>query len=260
VRRYLWLLLLPLFFFVHSVCAQNQSSIDAYQQFLNSYRRYQGLIEPFNTKRSRHLTFQSVSTQAELLQSSKELAGAEIDALNAYATFIRSLLAEATQILEYRENYLYVKLDDELAFLKLAKEKAPTLSSLNEVGELLADLSTHHKKISQMNYQIKSLIEIESAKKILNNLKVEKGKIGSFMEGEKTETANVLAAKEKFNELEKELNDAETLIKTADGYQKNLEGGNPAAVSRQIRETLERSITKINQVVLGYKNIVFSLK
>ena len=260
MRRYLWLLLVPLFFFVHSVCAQNQSSIDAYQQFLNSYRRYQGLIEPFNTKKSRHLAYQSVATQAELLQSSKELIAAEIEAMISYTSFIRALLAEATQILNYQENFLYIKLDDELSFLKSSKERVASLSSLNEADEILADLSAHFKKITKMAYQVKSLIEVEGTKKIFENLKVEKEKIGSFMAAERTDEAKILAAKEKFNELEKELNNADGLIKTAVEYQKNLETNDPAGVSRQIRTTIDEALKKISLVVAGYKNIVFSLK
>jgi hypothetical protein len=242
------------------VFAQNKSSTESYQQFLNHYRRYQGLIEPFNTKKSRHLAFQSVSTQAELLGATKDLTLAEIDALTAYTNFIRSLLAEATQILEYRENVLYVRLDDELTFLRQAKERAQTLSSLNEAEELLTDIANHHKKISKMSYQIKSIIEVESAKKIYGNLKVEKEKIASFMAEERTDKSKILAAKEKFNELDTDLTAAGTLINTAAGLQKNYDSQDSVKVSRQIRETLDQAVVKINKVVAGYKNIVFSLK
>lgn len=260
MKRYLWLLFVPLLFLAKPLWAQSQSSIESYQQFLNDYRRYQGLIELFNTQKSRHLTYQSVSTQAEFLKATKELIVAEIDALTAYTTFARSLLAEATQILEYRENYLYVKLDDELTFLKQARERVGTLSSLNEAGELLTDIASHHKKISQMSYQIKSIIEVESAKKIHNNLKVEKEKIAGFMAKERTSEAKALAAKEKFNSLDSDLNAAGDLINTAGSYQKNYDGKDPAAVSRQIRTTIDQAIVKINLVVAGYKNIIFSLK
>jgi len=260
VKRYFWLLFLPLLFLVKPLWAQNQSSIESYQQFLNNYRRYQGLIETFNTQKTRHLTFQSVTTQAEFLRATKNLAIAEIDALTAYTTFVRSLLAEATQILAYQENYLYVKLDDELAFLKQAKERANALTSLKEAGELLNEMASHHQKISLMSYQIKSIIEVESAKKIYSNLKVEKEKIAGFMAEEGTSETKALAAKEKFENLENDLNAAGDLISTAESYQKNYGGSDPLAVSRQIRTTIDQAVAKINLVVAGYKNIVFSLK
>lgn len=260
MKRYLWLLFLPLLFWAGPLWAQNQSSIESYQQFLNYYRRYQGLIEVFNTQKTRHLTYQSVSTQAEFLKATKELITAEIDALTAYTTFSRSLLAEATQILAYQENYLYVKLDDELVFLKQAKEKTNALSSLKEAGELLTEIAAHHKKISLMSYQIKSLIEVESAKKVYNNLKIEKEKMAGFMAKEGTSETKVLAAKERFASLEEDLNAAGDLINTAEGYQKNYDGGDPLAISRQIRTTIDQAIAKINLVVAGYKNIVYSLK
>ncbi len=260
MKRYFWLLFLPLFFLVKPLWAQNQSSTESYQQFLNHYRRYQGLIEVFNTQKSRHLTYQSVSTQAELLKATKDLLLSEIEAMTAYTNFSRSLLAEATQILAYQENYLYVKLDDELAFLKQAKEKANGLSSLKEAGELLTEITAHYKKISQMSYQIKSTIEVESAKKIYNNLKVEKEKMAGFMAKEGTSETKVLAAQEKFESLENDLNTAGNLINQAADYQKNYGGADPLAVSRQIRTTIDQAIAKINLVVAGYKNIVFSLK
>lgn len=239
---------------------QNKTSLENYQKLLQDYREYQGLIEPFNTKKSRHLTYGTVETQSEFLEASKGLISAEVKAITTYTAFVKSYLAEATQILNYQENYLYVKLDDELAFLDTAKGRAESLSSLSGAGELMTDLSTHYKKIVKIGYQIKAMIGVESVKKVFENLKVDKDKLNNFFSENKASSNELSAAKEKLSDLDKEINAITSLISQTEESQKNFESGDPPDLAKEIWGVLTQVLVKINLVIGGYKNIVFSLK
>lgn len=257
----IFLLLLFLLLFTQSVSANDKSSEELYQELLQNYRRYQGLVEPFNVQRSRHLTFQTVATQADFLNASKTLLSAEIESILSYTSFIRTYLAEATRILNYRENYLYVMLDDELAYLSSAKEKVTSLSSLSETQSFMTQLQSHSKAVNQISYQVKSLVEIGSAEKTLENIEVETEKIENLLGEIKSEEAKIYAAKEKFSSLKKELQSAEDVIKQADNKLKNSpKDANFKEVSRSVREQIDQSLNKFSSIVSGYKNIVYSLR
>jgi len=247
--------------FNQTVFAADKTSDELYQELLQNYRRYQGLIEPFNTQRSRHRTYQSVATQADFLNAAKALASAEVEAMISYASFVKTYLAQATQILDYNENYSYVMLDDELVYLSSAKTKVSSLSSLSDTQSFFNDLSTHYAKISQFGYQVKSLVEIGSAKKTLENVKVETDKIESLLGEINEEESKIYAAKEKFTSLKAELSGAESSVAQAEkSYKNTKEGSNFASMSKKVRGFIDQSINQFSSVISGYKNIVSSLK
>ena len=257
---FVFLFLLFSFFLPSFSRAQNKGSLENYQELLRNYRSYQDAISPFNVKKSRHLTYGTVDTQAELLDASKNLLNTEVRAITSYTAFIKSLLAEATQILLYRENFLYIKLDDELAFLNISSEKIGTLSSLIDTKVLTADLSDHYKRISRISYQIKAIIEIESVKKVFTNLQVEKDKLSNFLDEQKESTSQILASKEKFSVLNKDLEKISSLIGKAESSQKNLESGDPVNLTNEIWKNLSEAVLTIKTIIAGYQNIVFTLK
>lgn len=254
-------MLLLFIFWVNPCLAQDKLSNEYYPELLKNYRIYQSLIEPFNTQKSRFLAYQSVSAQADFLDASKNLVAAEVEAINSYTSFIRTYLAEATRVINYKENYFYVMLDEELHYLSSAKNKIGLVSSLSDTQTFLKELSLHYRKISQISYQIKSMVEIGSANKTLENIKVETGKLESLLNEKKEEQARDFAAKEKFSGLKKELIAAENLLVDADRALKNApKDGSFAPVSVQVRKLINQSSEKFDFIVSGYKNIVLSLK
>ncbi len=242
------------------VSAQNKTSAENYQDLLQSYREYQGLLEPFNSKKSRHLTYQSVDSRAELLEAAKVLLGNEAKAITAYTAFIKSFLAEATQVLNYQESFLYVKLDDELAYLKQAPEKANSLSSLAEVDQFSLDLKSHYGKISVIGYQIKSLVLVQSAKKVLENIKTQRESLNRSLTELDRQDSQVLAAREKFAGLDKELAGVETKLAQAENKGKDFGSGTPKTLTDQIRNTVNEATTAMGRIITGYNNIVSSLR
>jgi len=257
----LFFTLLFFLFFTKTTFAADKTSDELYQELLQNYRRYQGLVEPFNTQRSRHLAYQSVATQADFLNAAKSLASAEIEAMISYTSFVKTYLAQATQILNYKENYLYIMLDDELAYLSSAKDKVKTLSSLSDTQSFFTELSGHYNKIGQIGYQVKSLVEIGSANKTLGNVKIETDKIESLLGEVKEEDARIYAAREKFSSLKGELSGAEGSISKAEkAFKSTSSSSNFASMSKKARGFVDQSINQFSSVISGYKNIVSSLK
>jgi len=261
MKKVLLAMMVFLVLFVGRVMAQEQGSDESYQDLLKNYRTYQALLEVFNTQKSQYLTYQTVESQAELLSSSKNLILTQIDSLTAYATFVKSLLAEATKVLNYKENYLYVMLDEQIAYLESGKNKVLDLSSFTAVNEEASDLQSHYQKISNFGYQSKASIELAGASKILANIKIETDKIKNLLEQRNSDEARVLAAKEKVSGLEKEIREAEDLLNQASNNLKNFtKDQNYVNLSQEIRRLIDQAVEKFSLIVAGEKDIVFSLK
>jgi len=145
--------------FTSNVYSAEKNSSNYYDELVINYRKYQSQVEPFNIKKSRYLSNQSVDNQAELLTAARNLLVSEIEAILSYSNFTRAMLVEGTKVLNYQENYIFIKLDDEISFLTLQKSKAAGLGSLGEAQILATALKEHYSTISQMGYQTKAIIE-----------------------------------------------------------------------------------------------------
>lgn len=254
------LLLFPLFF-ASSVLAQEKNSNEYYQEFLSKYRLYQSKVEPFNAKKSRFLTFRTVETQAEFLESAKDFLSSELAAIESYSNFIRSYLVEVTSILNYQENYLFIKLDDELTYCGLTKEKIKNLSSLEQTISLFSELKTHYEKIKGMGWQVKSIVSLASAEKVLNNLKVEGEKIDAFIGGVNESNPRLDAAKDKFNLSKKKTAEMETLLAQGKNILNNMkEGGGNEENFGQVQKIVVDLMAKERQQVSNYQDITLNLK
>lgn len=240
--------------------ASEKSSNELFQDFQNNYRRYQETIEPYNTSKSREQTYQSLDSQLELLESSKKLLSAEIEAIISYARYIRSYLTEATKILQYQENFIFVMLDDEIAFFDSAREKVRTLSTLSEVQPLADSFAKHYQKISQYSYQIKAITETKSANKITENLIVENGKIENIFSQLGTESAKTKLAKEKLFEINNIIDQTKEILSQAETKQKIISQDNFPDVGKQIRNLIVQAIEKQDVILSGFRNIIVNLQ
>lgn len=255
VKKFFFFFVFVLLVLPQTCLAREKSSQDYYGELLQNYRLYQSLIEPFNTQKSRYQTYGTVETQADFLNSAKELVRAEIASIRSYVYFVRTWLAEATKILNYQESYLYLKLDDELAFLNLAEVRAKNLSSLTETNDLLKDLKTHYENIGLMGYQAKSVITGASVKRIWDNLKVEKGKITGYLDSRSGSETRISVAKEKMQNLAKKSEETESGLKRIENLNQSLSKG----AAEEIQKVASEIVLNLVQMVSGYKNVVKSL-
>lgn len=252
-----------IFFFLLSpfdALGQNKSSGEIYSELLSKYRQYQGQLEPFSSTKSRYLAYQSVSAQSEFLEVSKQLIRAEIEAMHLYADFVKKYLAEATQILNYDENYIYVKLDDEITYLNLAGDRVNSIETLADAESFLKELEVHYQRISLLGYQAKAIIEIGSTKKIFNNFKVERGKIDNFLSSTEAAQSKISASKEKLVSLDKDVDTVSGLIKTTETSYQHFDYKNSKAKSNEIWETLAKSMVAMKSLLRGYRDIILNFK
>lgn len=261
MRRLWWLIFLWLFILPKNVYAADKTAGQYYQDFLQNYRRYQVMIDPLKTQKSRYLTYKTVETQIEYLNSAKNFTQGEINAINSYTLFVKTILAEATKVLNYEEAYPYLMLDDEVSFLNVSEGKLKGLNSLSELEILLTDLSSHYKKIGLLGFQVKSIIEVFSAKRNLENIKIEADKIEVLLSESKLDPGRIAVAKDNFLSLKKDLSKAEDLIKQAGNKLKNnTKSSDYDSLSKEIRKEINDSVILLNKVVLGYKNIISGIK
>jgi len=260
VKKIIFLFFIFLLLSPGNAFGQAKNSSELYNELLSSYRQYQSLLEPFSSAKSRYLAYQSVSAQSEFLEASKRLIKAEIESMYSYASFVKRYLAEATKVLNYDENYIYVKLDDEITYLNLAREKANSVSTLNKAESLLKELESHYKGISLMGYQTKAITKIGSAKKIFDNLKVERGKIDNFLSSSEAAQNKVSASREKLTSIDKEVETVSGYIKTIETSYQGFASNNSAAKSNEIWETITKSLVSMKSLIKGYRDIVFNFR
>jgi hypothetical protein len=241
-----------------------QSSQNYYNELLQNYRGYQTLLDPYNTLKSRDLTHGTVSTQAELLAATQSLIDSMIKAIISYTNFVKVYLAEASSIFGLSQENLASQLNNEIEFLNSASPRAKNLSSLGDGGILLKEVKQHYTKISQLSYQVQSIVKYESVKKVHSNLKVEQEKLNSYLSQNTSENYQTLAAKEKFQLLnlemkmiEQKISEIESTLKPPDEEDDEIDWkGTYLGINKKVKEI----VVSFNKIVSGYQNIVFSLK
>lgn len=252
--------LLLLILVKNTAYALEKKSGDYYTEFLQNYRQYENNTTDFNIKKDRFFSYNSVSSQAEYLDAAKNLVSNEILAIEPYTLFVKTLLGEATQVLIYRDSYLYIKLDDEAMFIKALKEKSSKVSSLTGVQEFLKDLSSHYTNITALTYQVKGAIEIGSQNKILENLKVEEDKISDYLSVLTIDSSRIKAAKEKLFLLSKQRAELTTSVASAGTLLKSVKSEDAKSAAEKIRKITDENVIKLNSLIGGYDNVVQSLK
>jgi hypothetical protein len=262
----LLLSILPLLFLlVNPGFVQAKTSSEYHNELLQSYRTYQSLLDPFYTQRSRHQTHGTVSTQAELLAATRSLVEAEVKAITSYANFISSYFSEASSTLGLSQENLSNNLRGETDFLINAQTKARSLSSLGEGRTLLKEINQHYNTVTGLSYHVQSLVKFESSKRVYSNLRVEREKLNNYLSQNTSENYQTLAAKEKFqvldlemNLIEKKLGEIEATVYSGENKvnsEVDWKGAYPG-INKKIKEI----VSSFNKIILGYQNIVFSLK
>ena len=235
-----------------------------YNQFLADYRNYQNLLSPFNVSRSKYLTYKSVVSQGEYLTASKNLLRSEITSLIKYAVFLKTYLNEATQISDYNENLVNVKLDELLANLQTFLPRIESADSLNSIQSIMAELKVKYTLLEVLSYQSKAAIETAGIKKIYGNLGIEKSLMGEYLDSIKKDSVEAQAAMEKYNNMETDYNNISNVISQAYNLQSSFNNNEyqeqPSKISAKIRTFIDSAVESTYQLVLGYQNILFALK
>ncbi len=261
MKKIFLLVFLLFFLFFNKVCsAQETTTEEQYQVFLKKYRLYQASSDSYNNAKSKYLSYQSVTSRADYLESSRKYLILEIEAAEAYTGFIRSRLIEATKILNYQENLYFIRLDDEITYLSVLKKNVNGAASVSEFLVLWQDFEKHFQSISTYGYAIKSYIEIGSLDKINENLKITKDKINQYLLESPADNSYVKAAKDNFSISEKDYSKITSSLVNLKNTQKNFSQGSGAketAVS--IRKEVNQTLAKIQSLITNYQKLLLTI-
>lgn len=230
-----------------------KTSPEYYQEYLNFHRNYQTLVDPFNLAKSKFNSYQSVVSRAEYLEISQKLLSAEVEAILSYTVYLKTKLAEVTKILQYDENIIYLKLDDEITSLTEAKDEILRLSSIEEVKLFAGELVKHYQIISIYAYQIKSTSEIVSLERNYTNLRIEREKLSEILLSKADNLPTIKAAKEKTQILEKQLSEVGETIEEIKISVKEIKGEESKHLSESV-------FVKVQQTNIVLENILSELQ
>lgn len=261
MKKIFLLVFLLSFLFFNKVCSAQETTIEEqYQLFLKKYRLYQASSDSYNNAKSKYLSYQSVTSRADYLKTSKKYLTLEIEAAEAYAGFIRSRLVEATKILNYQENLYFIRLDDELTFLSLLKKDVNEVASISEFLVLWQDFGKHFQSISAYGYAIKSYIEIGSLDKTNENLRITKDKIGYYLSESPADNPYIKAAKDNFSVSEKDYSIINASLVNLKKIQKGFsEGSGSKKTAISIREEVNQSLVKIQSLITNYQKLLLTV-
>lgn len=130
--------LLPLVIFLllaTSVKAQDISPQGVYNDYLFTYGQYRQAYQDYLIARQTYLNYQTLTSKTEAQNKTQKMLEFREETLRTYLIAIRRKLAEETKILNYDQNILYVKLDDEIVWHSSQKQ---TFSSAGTLEDLIA--------------------------------------------------------------------------------------------------------------------------
>jgi len=249
---------LLLFFFFNKQCLAQETTVEEqYQSFLKKYRVYQAGSDFYKNAKSKYLSYQSVTSRADYLGLAKKYLSSEIEAGESYAVFIRSRLTEATKILNYQENFYFIKLDDEITFLSSLKNKVNNVASISDLLSFWTEFETHFESISSYGYSIKAHIEISSLEKIDENLKITKDKLSQYLTESLTGNSYVDAARDNFSVLEKDYAKIVTSTNNLKNQKKNLSSQKVSQeTASTIRGEINQVLTQIQLLSTNYQKLL----
>jgi len=247
------LFVLLFFFFSGTLClAQEKTVEEQYRLFLEKYRVYQAGSDPYINAKSKYLSYQSVTSRADYLDLARKYLISEIEAAEFYTVFVRRRLAEATKVLNYQENFYFIKLDDEITFLSLLKNRVKDASSTSDLLNFWTDFETHFESISSYGYSVKSYIEIASLEKIDENLKTTKDKLDQYLIENLLDDSYAEAARDNFSVLEK---DYAKIVSQMNNIKSRK---NKLSSEKASKETAEVISGEVNQILTPIQVLIAS--
>jgi hypothetical protein len=255
------LFLFCIFLLKPSLIIAQETDINKHKQdFQSTYRYYQSLVDKYNFSKNNYLTYQTVSSQAEYQQALKKLLLSEVDPLYSYANIVKIKLAEATNILWYKENLLYVKLDDEITYLYNSKAEIEKLSSIADSISFWKSLNSHYLSISEIGYNVLAIRKIGYITKTVENLKATREKALLFVSQIEVDTPEKKAAEERLLNLKNKIDAIDLNLTLIDQTQKAINNQNFYKSTENINSYLNVIILNSNEILNDISNVMFTLK
>jgi len=244
------------------VHAQDFDFPKALSDYLYNYNIYRNDYLKFTSARNEYVNYKTLTSENKAFEVTKSMLENRSVTMRTYLTTLRMKLYEETAILNYNQNFYYIKLDDEVTFLDKNKNdyaSAGNIDDLLTTSKILEDRFPAQEKLTfQTLGQIDSGVETGTKNKINNIISLLETKVGQIKTtGEDTtiEERWILQAKEKIKRAEEKDREAYTLlIQIEDKDDDKLDQWN------KIQKVYEEEHLYYKEAVSFLKEIVMEIK
>lgn len=149
----------------------------AYNDYLYTYDQYRQAHDQYVVAKQAYLNYQTLTSKNEAYEKTRLMLQLRDEVVRTYLTALRIKLALETKIVNYNQNVIYLKLDQEIYYYK---NHVSELSSTGTLEDLLADSSDIQKRYKETEVLLyQTLGSILSGKEIAlkEDLSQEIGKI-----------------------------------------------------------------------------------
>lgn len=218
-RLYLLLIAFCILLSATPIIAQDFNFGKALEDYLYNYNIYRNDYLKFTSARSEFLNYKTLTSENKAFEATKSMLQNRSLTMKTYLTALRMKLYEETAIINYNQNFYYIKLDDEVAFLDKNKEEYASAGNINDLlvtSKIFEERFLPEEKLAfQTLGQIDSGIETgikNDINEIISSLETKIGQIKSTGEDTTVEERWVLQAKEKIKRAEEKDREAYTLL------------------------------------------------
>ena len=149
----LFLFTLLLFYSFTLVNAQEFDFNRAFNDYIYNYNLYRSTHLDYVTKKSEYQTYDTLTSKTQALEAARKMLLQRDKALETYFTTLRMKLKEETGIESYKQNLYFLKLDDEVTWLKNHQSLLSSPSTIEDLIKESRRLETRFPNIQIINYQ-----------------------------------------------------------------------------------------------------------
>jgi hypothetical protein len=125
----------------------------AFNDYVYNYNLYRSTHLDYITKKSEYQTYGTLTSETEALEATREMLLQRDKAFEAYLTALRMKILEETGVSTYKQNLYFVKLDDEVTWLKNHQSFLTTPSTIEDLIKESRKLENRYPSVQVVNYQ-----------------------------------------------------------------------------------------------------------
>ncbi len=125
----------------------------AFNDYIYNYNLYRSTHLDYVTKKSGYQTYGTLTSKTQALEVTRKMLLQRDMALETYFTALRMKLKEETGIESYKQNLYFLKLDDEVTWLKNHQSLLSSPSTIEDLIKESRRLETRFPNAQVINYQ-----------------------------------------------------------------------------------------------------------
>lgn len=167
--------------------------VHAQDNYLATYNQYRSAHEEYVTASQAYLNYQTLTSKTEAFDKTLKMLELRDEVVKAYLATIRLKLAETTNIANYEQNVLYLKLESEIAWYAQHRDSLASAGNLEDLISSSDEAQRKYQETEIFIYQVLGAIlggkETSLRDKINQNIEVIKTKLAAIKQtGDKNTT------------------------------------------------------------------------